>query len=101
MYYIYMLRCVDNSIYTGITTNINRRLKEHLGTMKGAKYTSVHKPLQFEKVWSTSTRSLASKLEYRIKKLSKSEKEELIKKEKNELLPDIEWELYESIINYF
>ena len=30
MYYIYMLRCMDNSIYTGITTNINRRMEEHL-----------------------------------------------------------------------
>lgn len=43
MYYIYMLRCEDNSIYTGITTDINRRMKEHFSkNKKCAKYTLKH-----------------------------------------------------------
>lgn len=48
MYYVYMLRCVDNSIYTGITTNVERRMKEHLErSNKCAKYTRTH----FAKKW--------------------------------------------------
>ncbi len=82
MYYIYMIRCEDNSIYTGITNDLERRMEEHFHkTKKCAKYTFRHTPTKIEKVWSCKNRVLASKLEYRIKKLSKPEKEELIKKE--------------------
>lgn len=82
MYYVYMLRCVDNSIYTGITTDIKRRFEEHLNKdKKCAKYTMRHEVKKIESVWETEDKSLASKLEYHIKKsLSKEEKEELIKK---------------------
>lgn len=80
MYYIYMIRCCDNSVYTGITTDVNRRIKEHCGKGgKGAKYTLTHVPKKLECVWRTATRQDASKLEYRIKSLKKSCKEELIK----------------------
>ena len=79
MYYIYMIRCEDNSIYTGITTDLKRRMNEHFSKdEKCAKYTSSHNVKKIEKVWETSNRSLASKLEYQIKKLSKSNKEDLI-----------------------
>lgn len=78
MYYIYMLRCEDNSIYTGITTNIEHRMKEHFSKVNCAKYTYVHTAQKLEAVWQTETRVLASKLEYRIKKLTKAKKEELI-----------------------
>ena len=80
MYYIYMIRCQDNSIYTGITTDLKRRMSEHFNKdEKCAKYTSSHDVKRLERVWSTSNRSLASKLEYNIKKLTKKEKENLIK----------------------
>ena len=79
MYYIYMLRCEDNSIYTGITTDINRRMREHFSkNKKCAKYTLNHSAKKLESVWKTDNRILASKLEYHIKKLSKAQKEELI-----------------------
>lgn len=82
MYYIYTLRCEDNSIYTGITNDLERRMEEHFEkTKKCAKYTKRHTPVKIEKVWICENRVLASKLEYRIKKLTKTEKEELIKKE--------------------
>lgn len=85
MYYVYMLRCEDNSIYTGITTNIDRRMKEHFKRNdKCAKYTHVHVAKKLESVWKTENRMLASKLEYRIKKLNKKQKEEIIK-ENNKL----------------
>lgn len=95
MYYIYMLRCEDNSIYTGITTNIERRMKEHSSKgNKCAKYTLTHSAKRLEKVWSAENKALASKLEYYIKTLSKKQKEELIK-DTNRL-----GEFLESKINY-
>lgn len=83
MYYIYMLRCIDDTIYTGITTDIERRMLEHFSRdEKCAKYTKRHKAKKLEAVWETETRAKASKLEYHIKTLSKDKKERLIK-EKN------------------
>lgn len=80
MYYIYMLRCEDNSIYTGITTDIERRMREHFErTNKCAKYTNTHFAKKLEITWITENRILASKLEYHIKELNKKQKEELIK----------------------
>ena len=80
MYYIYMLRCKDNSIYTGITTDISRRMKEHFNKEKRcAKYTLTHSAKKLEAFWVAENKSLASKLEFNIKKLKKQEKENLIK----------------------
>ena len=75
-----MLRCEDNSIYTGITTNVEHRMKEHFTKVKAAKYTYTHKAKKLEAVWQSENRVLASKLEYRIKQLTKAKKEELIHK---------------------
>jgi len=75
-----MLRCEDNSIYTGITTNVERRFNEHKSQDKNcAKYTLTHTVKKIESVWQTEDKQLASKLEYHIKKLQKLKKEELIK----------------------
>ena len=74
-----MLRCKDNSIYTGITTDVKRRMKEHKEKdVKGAKYTRRHEFLKLECVFSSENRVSASKLEYHIKRLSKKEKEDII-----------------------
>ena len=79
MYYTYMLRCEDNSIYTGITTDIERRMNEHSSKgEKCAKYTLRHHAKKMEMVWKSENRVLASKLEYYIKILYKIEKEQLI-----------------------
>ncbi len=78
-YYIYILRCEDNSLYTGITTDVKRRFTEHTSDkLKGAKYTKAHKPIKIEAVWEAEGKSDALKLEHRIKKLNKSEKERII-----------------------
>ena len=80
MYYIYMLRCEDNSIYTGITKDLERRMKEHFSKdKKCAKYTLTHTAKKLECVWQTENRVLASKLEYHIKRLTKIQKEKLVK----------------------
>lgn len=102
MYYTYMLRCWDNSIYTGITTDLNRRLEEHLSQdKKCAKYTLTHSAKKFEIAWESESRVLASKLEYHIKKtLTKAQKEELILKNNiNQLLGEkIDVNEYRKII---
>ena len=80
MYYTYMIRCEDNSIYTGMTNDLNRRFKEHVEKdKKCAKYTSSHTAIKLERAWISESKVYASKLEYWIKKLNKKEKEELIK----------------------
>lgn len=79
MYYVYMIRCIDNSLYTGIASDVVKRLKEHFGTSdKKAKYTKSHTPLRLEAVWRCKSKSDALKLEYRLKELTKPEKEKLI-----------------------
>lgn len=79
MYYIYMLRCIDNSIYTGITTDLKRRIEEHIKKdNKCAKYTMRHTAIKLELAWQTDNRSNASKLEYQIKHLNKTQKENII-----------------------
>lgn len=101
MYYTYMLRCKDNSIYTGITTNLERRMEEHLQkTDKCAKYTFTHTAIKLEAAWETESRTSASRLEYYIKHLKKAQKEGLITG--NLILKDIfkdklDCEVYEKI----
>ena len=83
MYYTYMLRCSDNSIYTGMTNNLENRLNEHLSKGKnGAKYTKSHNVVKLEAAWKSKEKSLACKLEYQIKALTKKQKETLINGEK-------------------
>ena len=78
-YYIYVLRCLDNSLYTGITTDVKRRFEEHTVRRSSAeKYTRSRKPNSIEIVWSCSSRSEALKLEYAFKKLPKIKKEGII-----------------------
>lgn len=80
MYYTYMLRCEDNSIYTGMASDIHKRMEEHFNKdKKCAKYTMSHDAKKLEAVWESEDRVLASKLEYRIKTLTKVQKERLIK----------------------
>lgn len=101
MYYTYMLRCEDNSIYTGITVDIERRMEEHYTkNEKCAKYTLTHSAKKLEALWQSDDRSLASKLEYYIKRLTKKQKEALITDNNiHQLLRDkIEVEKYNRIV---
>lgn len=80
MYYTYIVRCSDNSLYTGITTDLERRMREHRdGT--GAKYTLSHPVKEICAAWSSENRSDASRLENYIKTLKKPQKERLIRGE--------------------
>ena len=78
-----MLRCSDNSIYTGMTNNLSNRLSQHISKGKNAaKYTKSHNVIGLEIAWKTKNKSSACKLEYQIKQLSKKKKECLINGEK-------------------
>ena len=78
MYYLYILKCADKTLYTGITTDLRRRIAEHSGNKLGAKYTSSRRPVEL--VWSKKfkNRSKASKEEARIKSLTRTQKLDLI-----------------------
>ena len=82
MYYIYIVQCVDESLYTGITTDLKRRIKEHNNSVLGAKYTRNRKPVKLVYAKEFINRSEVSKEELRIKKLSRIKKLELIKRSK-------------------
>jgi len=70
---VYILECNDGSLYTGITTDVENRLKVH-NSGKGAKYTKPRLPVRLRISWQHDTRSSALKEEYRIKQLSRKEK---------------------------
>lgn len=78
MYYVYILRCADGSLYTGITTELERRIAEH-NAGKGAKYTAAHRPVELVYAAEFKNRSLASVEEARIKKLPRGEKMKMLK----------------------
>jgi putative endonuclease len=78
MYYVYLLECSDKSLYTGITVDLERRVKEHNSSCLGAKYTKVRRPVKLVFSKKFKTRSLATKEEMRIKGLKREEKLELI-----------------------
>lgn len=89
MYYTYLIRCSDNSLYCGITTDIKRRFTEHMEKLpKGAKYTHTHNAEKIEIAFVSENRSLASKLEYQIKRLTKEKKEILISEKSLDVLGD-------------
>jgi putative endonuclease len=74
-----MLKCSDETIYTGITTDLIRRVDEHNSSPKGAKYTRIRRPVELIYSESHIDKSSASKREYQIKQLSKIQKLSLIK----------------------
>jgi putative endonuclease len=78
MYYLYILKCADKTLYTGITTDLKRRLIEHNSTKLGAKYTSSRRPVKIVFSRRFKNRSNASKEEARIKKLKRGDKLKLI-----------------------
>ncbi|MBL4620778.1 MAG: GIY-YIG nuclease family protein [Immundisolibacteraceae bacterium] len=77
-WWVYMVRCADDTLYTGITTDLNRRLAEHNAGPAGARYTRARRPVELVYQQPCDDRSSASKHEYQIKKLTLSGKTKLI-----------------------
>ncbi len=85
-WFVYLLLCNDNSIYIGITNNLSKRLLSHNSRKSGAKYTRSRQPVKLFKHFEVPDKSMALKIEHRLKKLSRREKMalsdiELLKKE--------------------
>lgn len=78
MYYLYLVKCSDSTLYAGITTDVARRVTEHNTSPKGAKYTRARRPVQLVYSKKYKTRSAAQKAEAHIKKLPRAEKLKLI-----------------------
>ena len=76
---VYILNCADNTLYTGITTDIKRRVDEHNKNNKGARYTRARRPVELVYQEACESRADASRREYYIKQLKRIEKLKLIK----------------------
>ncbi len=77
-WYVYVLRCNDGSLYTGITTDPQRRMQEHNHSSKGARYTRARRPVELVYVETVECRAAACKREYRIKQMTAGDKLALI-----------------------
>ena len=82
--YVYILRCSDDSLYTGWTTNLERRLSEH-NTGRGGRYTRIHRPVEMVFTEEHPTRSAAMQREAAIKRWNRSRKLALIENHQNNL----------------
>lgn len=79
MYFLYILKCADKTLYTGITVNVQRRLQEHNSSPQGAKYTRSRRPVKLVYIKKFRNRSTASKAEAKLKQLPRVEKLNLIR----------------------
>ncbi|RTZ95620.1 MAG: GIY-YIG nuclease family protein [Deltaproteobacteria bacterium] len=77
-WFVYLVRCHDQTLYTGITRDLKRRVAEHNSEKGGAKYTRSRQPVQLVYAESVKSRSEASKREYQLKKMSRARKQALI-----------------------
>ena len=77
-WFLYVLRCADDTFYTGTTTDITRRINEHNTKKSGAKYTKTRRPVKLVFWLDFENRSKAQKAEYQFKKLTRAQKEKII-----------------------
>jgi len=80
MWYLYLVRCSDGSLYTGISTDVERRFAAHVAN-RGARRLRGRGPLELVYSRALGDRSLASRVEHRVKQLNRSDKERLIRGE--------------------
>jgi putative endonuclease len=74
LWFVYMVECADGTLYSGITTDVDRRIKEHNESDKGARYTRAKRPVKLVYSEQSKDRSSATKREYEMKQLSRDEK---------------------------
>lgn len=78
---VYIVQCSDDTLYTGICRNVQRRVHEHNKLKSAARYTRVRRPVQLVYQEQLASRSAAAQREYRIKKLNTEKKRDLIKQQ--------------------
>ena len=80
MYHLYILKCIDGTLYTGITVDLARRVKEHNGSEFGAKYTRGRQPVKLVFFKRFRNRSAAAAAEASVKKLPRQQKLAMLKR---------------------
>lgn len=90
-WHIYIAQCADESLYTGIAKDVQKRISQH-NKGKGAKYTRSRRPVVLKASWPAASHSEALKVEYRIKRLNKAEKIRLI-------YPDMAYNYAKEVVN--
>ena len=78
MYWVYILKCSDDTLYTWVTNDLEKRLHQHNNTSQWAKYTKARRPLEIVYSKTYPNKSKAMKVEYRIKQLRRKQKQDLI-----------------------
>jgi len=79
IWHVYMVRCSDGTLYTGITNDLNKRIEAHNSGKEGARYTRSRRPVKLAYSEQVKSKSAAAKLEYQLKKLPRLKKIRLIK----------------------
>ncbi len=91
MYYVYILRCKDDTLYTGLACHLCRRMKEHQSrNARCARYTRSHHAEALAGLWAMADRKTAARLEYAVKQLPRAEKDHLLREPERAgmLVPD-------------
>lgn len=84
VYFFYVLRCADDSLYCGVTRDLEKRLKEHNSDgARGAKYVRARRPAELAYVEEHADKSTAMKREYEVKQWTKKRKELLVARSRN------------------
>jgi len=78
VWYVYMVKCADDTLYTGIATDVLRRLQEHNESARGARYTRARRPVTLVYQEEVANRSEALKREHQVRKMNRQAKQELL-----------------------
>ena len=78
IWYVYMVRCSDGTLYTGVTNDLQKRIEAHNSGKDGARYTRSRRPVKLVYSEEAGTKSAAAKLEYKIKKMTREKKMKLV-----------------------
>ncbi len=82
IWHVYMVRCSDRTLYTGITNDLEKRIEAHNSGKEGARYTRSRRPVKLVYSEQVKSKSAAAKLEYQLKKLPRLKKDTLVRSEK-------------------
>ena len=82
IWHVYMVRCSDRTLYTGITNDLEKRIEAHNSGKEGARYTRSRRPVKLVYSEQVESKSAAAKLEYQLKKLPRLKKDTLVRSEK-------------------
>ena len=80
IWFVYMVHCSDGTLYTGITNDLEKRIRAHNSGREGARYTRSRRPVKLVYSKEVESKSAAASLEYKIKRLPRSKKDQIVSK---------------------